>query len=70
MSATIGEDFYQVSQLGVAADGPDEELVADPARRVLGPRPPINQVQLETVWGKQQGQNELFMVSLRTIVVK
>jgi hypothetical protein len=35
----------------------------------LGERPRPGRYEV-SVWGKQQGQNELFMVSLRTIVVK
>lgn len=35
----------------------------------LGSRPQAGRYEV-SVWGKQQGQNELFMVSLRTIVVK
>lgn len=35
----------------------------------LGQRPRAGRYEV-SVWGKQQGQNELFMVSLRTIVVK
>jgi hypothetical protein len=35
----------------------------------LGPRPRAGRYEV-SIWGKQQGQNELFMVSLRTIVVK
>jgi uncharacterized protein YkwD len=35
----------------------------------LGERPRSGRYEV-SVWGKQQGQNELFMVSLRTIVVK
>lgn len=35
----------------------------------LGPRPRAGRY-LVSIWGKQPGQNELFMVSLRTIVVK
>jgi uncharacterized protein YkwD len=35
----------------------------------LGPRPGPGRYEV-SVWGKQAGQNELFMVSLRTIVVK
>ena len=45
----------QVSQLGVAVDGPDEVLEADPARGMLGPGPACDQVDLETTRGKQQG---------------
>ena len=35
----------------------------------LGPKPRAGRYEV-SVWGKEQGQNELFMVSLRTIVVK
>jgi uncharacterized protein YkwD len=35
----------------------------------LGPRPRAGRYEV-SIWGKQQDQNELFMVSLRTIVVK
>jgi Cysteine-rich secretory protein family len=35
----------------------------------LGPRPQAGRYEV-SIWGKQPGSNELFMVSLRTIVVK
>ena len=35
----------------------------------LGPKPRAGRYEV-SIWGKQQGQTELFMVSLRTIVVK
>lgn len=35
----------------------------------LGPRPRPGRYEV-SVWGKQPGQNELFMLSLRTVVVK
>ncbi len=35
----------------------------------LGPRPAAGRYEV-SIWGKQPGSNELFMVSLRTIVVK
>jgi uncharacterized protein YkwD len=35
----------------------------------LGPKPRAGRYEV-SIWGKEQGKNELFMVSLRTIVVK
>jgi len=43
------EALLKVSLVGMARHGPDEELVADPARGVLGPRPASDQVDLEPV---------------------
>lgn len=48
----------------VKVDGPAFSIDFD-----LGPSPPAGRYEL-SIWGKTPGQKELFMVSLRTIVVK
>jgi hypothetical protein len=48
----------------VKVDGPAFSIDFD-----LGASPPAGRYEL-SIWGKTQGQKELFMVSLRTIVVK
>ena len=54
LPVTIPEGLCHVSQLGVGAHGPDEVLVADPARGVIGPRPASDQIDLKAVRCKQQ----------------
>ena len=52
---TIRKGLCHVSQVGLTDHSPDEVLVADPARGVLGPGPASDQVDLEPVRCKQQG---------------